>query len=213
MPRAKNGADRGTCNKRMKHTGKCSNGTCTLCSVHLTAKNTSATEAVAGCGQCRECNRKRMRADYGHEPRNYQHPEGPHTFPCGCAGILPRRGDVNKFAIRREKYFVCRVLKIVQSSTDDAKYYGYKSIDPNTPHEIIRKLMEEPNCERCQQPLSWKEFGKGKTPHLHHDHESGEILGFTHPRCNPRAVQHEMDRLKNENAQLKTALRRAGIAA
>jgi hypothetical protein len=65
----------------------------------------------------------------------------------------------------------------------------------DTPHAEIRKLMEEPNCERCGEPLSW-EFGAGKTPHLHHNHITGEIYGFTHPVCNAEALEKEIDRLR-----------------
>jgi hypothetical protein len=56
-------------------------------------------------------------------------------------------------------------------------------------------MMEEPNCERCGEALKW-EFGVGKTPHLHHNHETGEIYGFTHPVCNPQAMEQEIERLR-----------------
>jgi hypothetical protein len=64
-------------------------------------------------------------------------------------------------------------------------------------------MMAEPNCERCGEPLVW-EFGLGKTPHLHHNHETGEPIGFTHPVCNPRAMEDEIDRLKAVVKKLKS---------
>jgi hypothetical protein len=64
-------------------------------------------------------------------------------------------------------------------------------------------MMAEPNCERCGEPLVW-EFGLGKTPHLHHNRETGEPIGFTHPVCNPRAMEDEIDRLKAVVKKLKS---------
>jgi len=43
----------------------------------------------------------------------------------------------------------------------------------------------------------------GKTPHLHHDHETGEIFGFTHPVCNPHALQDEIDELRKQVKHLE----------
>jgi hypothetical protein len=69
-----------------------------------------------------------------------------------------------------------------------------------TPHSVIRAMMEEPNCVLCSLPLTW-EFGMGKTPHLHHNHVTGEIYGFTHARCNAHDLMREIDRLRD---QIKT---------
>jgi hypothetical protein len=41
-------------------------------------------------------------------------------------------------------------------------------------------------------------FERGKTPHLHHDHNTGKLFGFTHNHCNPRALEDEIERLKKE---------------
>jgi hypothetical protein len=65
--------------------------------------------------------------------------------------------------------------------------------------------MRVKECWRCRQPLEWV-FGRGKTPHLHHDHETGEVHGFTHPSCNPKALLHEIDDLRKELAILKISL-------
>jgi hypothetical protein len=63
--------------------------------------------------------------------------------------------------------------------------------------------MDKKLCWRCKQPLEWA-FTVGKTPHLHHNHKTGEIYGFTHPRCNPNALEHEIDELKQRIAELET---------
>jgi len=120
-----------------------------------------------------------------------------HTFhSCGCVGTLPKQGENNKFAkSRSDSGFLCRVASIITRSKVAARIHKYRSIPSDIPHSTIRKLMEEPNCERCGEPLKW-EFGQSKTPHLHHNHETGEIYGFTHPVCNPRALEKEIERLK-----------------
>jgi hypothetical protein len=179
------------------------------CGTALTEENTFPSHAARGSGECRSCRnatQKSARWAKGGKRFIAQEPGKLHTFPkCGCTGILPERGQSNKFAVWMSRASECRVALILRSSTRMAKSGGFQAIDPKTPHSVIRALMEEPNCERCQQPLSWNHFGWGKTPHLHHDHETGEIYGFTHPRCNPNALEIEIDRLKEEIRKLKAA--------
>lgn len=40
-------------------------------------------------------------------------------------------------------------------------------------------------------------------PHLHHDHETGKIYGFTHPVCNPYAERKMIIRLRKEIRELR----------
>ena len=51
--------------------------------------------------------------------------------------------------------------------------------------EIV-KLREESTscvvCEGCKGPLNWS--GARHNPHLHHNHETGEVYGYAHGRCN-----------------------------
>lgn len=196
MKRAKNGADRGVCSQLFGHSGLCSSETCSRCGIKLTFKTARKQRTKRMQGPCKECAK-----DYysqGHAPRNYQIPGKRHIFPCGCIGVLPKGAAANKFSFgSKGKWFVCRVSKILSFSSIAAKNRGYVPIPRNTPHLIIRKMMDEPNCERCGEPLKW-EFGIGKTPHLHHNHETGEIYGFTHSICNPRAMQNEIERLRRK---------------
>jgi hypothetical protein len=208
MLKAMNGVDRGTCTKPFGHMEKnhyhshC-NGTCYDCGASLTVVNASASAVARGSGRCRSCHRKRSRQLHGRLPRNLQVPGKEHTFPCGCTGVLPnRRGDSNPFAKWMNKAWQCRVSGILTASRRGAELYGHTPIDSNTSHVVIRKLMDEPNCERCRETLKW-DLGMGKTPHLHHDHESGEILGFTHPVCNPRAMEDEIEHLRKQIKKLQ----------
>jgi hypothetical protein len=129
---------------------------------------------------------------------NFQKPGRFHKFPCGCVGILPKvRGESNIFAKaaqnHRTRSWVCRILGILRSAQYESRRRGYKPIIST--HAEIRELMKSNKCWLCGNRLTWN-LGRGQTPHLHHDHETGEIHGFTHPRCNPRALQNEICRLK-----------------
>jgi hypothetical protein len=196
VPKAKNGVYRGVCGRLPTHNGRHANGTCTQCAVSLTFKNAAKNVVNLGQGMCRICRRYNIRNRLGQNPKNYQRSGRKHTFiNCGCAGVLPRYGGNNKFAAKSGPVFICRVTRIIIGSQSRGKLYEYAPIPRSTPHSVIREFMEEPNCERCGEPLKW-EFEVGKTPHLHHSHETGEIYGFTHPTCNPQALENEIDRLK-----------------
>jgi hypothetical protein len=110
----------------------------------------------------------------------------------------------NQFAFspnKMLKWFCCRVSTILTHSSVKAKKHGYAPIPSDTQHAVIRKMMDEP-CWFCGGWLPWV-LGQSTTPHLHHDHKTGEPLGFAHPRCHTAARSGEIDRLKRENEQLQ----------
>jgi hypothetical protein len=197
MPLAKNGNSRGFCTRPKSHRGRHGSGTCQGCGSSL----------AHGSGLCRKCSTIYSRNWGGYAPRNHQHPNTHHKFPCGCEGILPEKGRVNKFAYRVSHASACRVLSILGHTRHAADQHGYKPIDAATPHSVIRALMDEPLCERCRGPLDWTNLGAGKTPHLHHNHETGEIYGFTHSRCNSRAMEDTIDKLRRELEALQKVSR------
>jgi hypothetical protein len=173
---------------------------CSRCKTALTLNNTSPSIVARGTGCCRVCIKKRaeqFRRSRGVSPKRSQRPGEIYAFPCGCQGSLPAvRGENNKFARSPSgREWICRASNIIRNSQQLAKIRNYNPIDPNTPHSVIRAFMDDPLCERCKQPLNW-EFKRGKTPHLHHDHETGEIYGFTHSQCNPKDLELEIERLR-----------------
>jgi len=140
---------------------------------------------------------------------------GTYQFPCGCKGFIPAvKGENNTFVFWAKKkaggigLWQCRVTTILNASRFNGNKYAYVPVNIKTPHQIIRKLMKERNCWRCGQKLEWV-YGLGKTPHLHHNHKTGEIFGFTHPRCNANALEHALNELKEENKELKKRLSNA----
>lgn len=196
--------------RRKGHSGPHGNPTCPNCGIRLSIKTASRGVIKIGHGACRNCLGDTQRIRLGQKRFVYQKAGEWHRFPCGCAGILPTEGHSNKFARRQRRLghlglpTTCRVSHILRSSTYDAKKRGHRPIPRATPHSTIRKMMEEPNCERCKRPLVWV-FGRHKTPHLHHNHRTGEPQGFTHPMCNPQALEIEIDTLRDEIRRLKAA--------
>lgn len=202
MPKAKNGVDRGVCTRIKGHAfGNHGNRTCTVCGDPLSSLNAKPSVADKGCGMCRVCNSQWHRARLGLIERNNQRLGAFHKFPCGCSGVLPeKREHANMFVVRASKTgsFGCRVSSIIYGSQASAKRDGHLPIPKDTPHYVIRAMMSEPNCWLCDEAMCWAwaiPLGV-RQPHLHHDHDTGEIHGFTHPVCNPRAMQREIERLK-----------------
>lgn len=179
---------------------------CYTCKTPLTFENASPSRIKQGRGECRNCMKLWERKRNNRKPLNSQVPGGYHTFSsCGCQGYLPEnRGKSNLFAHACGKNWNCRAGEILAGNSLHAKHRGYAP-PADTPHSVIRKLMEETICERCGDPMKW-ELGNGKTPHLHHDHATGEIYGFTHPHCNPLAMQRQLESFKKEIARLKQRL-------
>jgi hypothetical protein len=207
---AENGASRGNCTLPAGHNsgGGCSNDTCKDCGV---LNNTSSPSY---CRKCRAVRETAARRRAGISPQKYQIPGRLHTFPCGCSGRLPLRGKSNQFAVWHDTSWSCRISGILSASVKVSRRDSYTPISRDTPHHVIRKLMDVKECWRCKQKLGWLSFSRSTTPHLHHNHETGEVYGFTHGWCNPRALEHEIDELRNHICELESELGvRAAIAA
>jgi hypothetical protein len=216
MPKASNGADRGTCTKPFGHgrrqgASRHGNNTCPTCGVVKTKENSFQNYISRHGAVCRNCRYVSRRERYGFKPRNSQRPGEIHRFPCGCEAVLPqKKGQSNFFAMFNSGWagtsgtWSCRVSNLLANQRNSAEERGYRGADADIPHSVIRKMMREKNCVLCGEPLVWK-LKIGQTPHLHHDHETGEQIGFSHSKCNPLALQKEVDRLKKENARLKLA--------
>jgi hypothetical protein len=77
----------------------------------------------------------------------------------------------------------CNVLgwakKIVRVSKQNAKRFGYTA--PNTTAEkIVEMVALSLVCCGCGALLNWNK----ESPCLHHNHETGDVIGFTHRFCN-----------------------------
>ena len=212
ISQAQNGTDRGVCLLVAGHQGCHGSGMCPRCGVKLTKNNASSYQWARKSGYCQKCKNETSRQHANRVPMNTQSLGKYHVFPCGCSGILPPSvRQSNMLAIGGGgSSFHCRVSVIITASQRGARIGKFTPIPLDTPHIHVRELMRQPNCERCGEPLVW-ELGKRTTPHLHHNHKTGEIYGFTHPVCNPQALEREIDKLRaiilarrrrNENGRL-----------
>jgi len=201
VTKAKNGKARGRCTRVFKHRCVCANDTCTSCGVRKTKNNTFLSHVKSG--MCKEC----VHVQCGSlSYRSKRMPGQSYKFRCGCEGILPRLGRSNILAVALgEGKYYCRVSRIIHCSEFASKRKHIVPISKSTPHRIIRKMMASKVCVLCEKPLRWT-IGAGQTPHLHHDHETGEILGFAHHRCNPLDLKPVIRRLLEENLRLKNML-------
>jgi hypothetical protein len=202
---AKNGADRGVCDHLSGHSGKHHSLTCPNCGVHLTPQNTCPYNISRKTGKCRDCSTKNsrlLRSKREGKPVEAFRPQlfgNLYHFRCGCVHMLPTQRVSTKFVLwNGTGNFRCRVDSILQHSQWAAKKWNYAPMPLDTPHAVILKLMGVSRCERCGESLSWDDLGRKNTPHLHHDHLTGEIYGFTHNRCNLQAMENEINRLKTE---------------
>jgi len=78
-------------------------------------------------------------------------------------------------------------------------------VDSNTSHALIWEMADKP-CVHCGDSLDWTQLGIGKTPHLDHDHETGEVNGFSHPSCKPLARKNRIEKLEKQNRELEEEL-------
>jgi hypothetical protein len=211
IPRARNGASRGLCIRPRQHSGPCGNNTCPGCGVKKN-ENNSSPFLLKVKGNCRKCHAEYQRSYHEIPFMNYQQPGIKHIFPCGCSGVLPNcLGDSNQFVVAGQRGWKCRVTYILASSLGGSRRGSYTPINPLTPHLAIREMMKQKNCILCGAPLNWKPLEKERMPHLHHDHVTGEIFGFTHPHCNPRALEREIDRLKKIIKRYKKIFRKENV--
>lgn len=190
---------RGLCNKKRGHCSLCANDTCYRCgSLNVEFLPTGRKRKM--CLRCDKIRRRKgfKRSKWKKVVGNF------YTFGCGCSGILPYLREGNKFACwhNGSGSFTCRVHSIILGIRGGARRGNYKALDSNISHEKIREMMEIPECILCNGSLNW-ETGRGITPHLHHDHLTGEPLGFAHPVCHVAVMQKEIFRLKKENEELR----------
>lgn len=52
-----------------------------------------------------------------------------------------------------------------------------------TAPEIVELRRNAVSCPLCLQPLEWDKKD-ASAPHLHHDHRTGKVYGYTHGNCN-----------------------------
>lgn len=199
----------GSCDKLKNHAGGHSNNRCTICGIVRTKRNTFLCRIVKRGSWCKKCTKDR-RHKLHPEIRsiNFQRLGKRHIFPCGCSVILPKEYKSNKDVVACtggiKNYFRCRITNVlgVTIRTSEVKNYAGPKL---MSHIILRKMMNQP-CVFCGEFLDWIILGRGKTPCLDHDHESGKINGFAHPVCNSFGLRRVNKKLLSTIRALKEAV-------
>jgi hypothetical protein len=71
--------------------------------------------------------------------------------------------------------------RIIRCARAKAKSRGYVSMRI-TPEEVVSLMLSTKHCVACGGELNW--ITKGESPHLHHNHTTGVVIGYVHSRCN-----------------------------
>jgi hypothetical protein len=71
----------------------------------------------------------------------------------------------------------------IDGSKRIAKRGGYAPVKIGVA-SLIKLMQDSHICVGCKEPLNWDEGEDGRMPCLHHNHKTGEVIGFAHNRCN-----------------------------
>jgi Recombination endonuclease VII len=136
--------------------------------------------------QCKECGGASI-CHHGKERRRCKE--------CGGVGICEHArvrstckecggASVCHHGRRRNQCFVCDpqhwAKSCIQSSTGRALKLGYAP-PAITPDEAVALAQRSKQCALCGSDLDWQ---ASRYPSLHHNHETGKVIGFVDHRCN-----------------------------
>jgi Recombination endonuclease VII len=82
-------------------------------------------------------------------------------------------------------------VRILSRQKRDARAGNYTPAKA-TPKQLLELLRNTPNCCGCGAPLDYRASGF-EAPCLHHDHTTGEVIGFAHRECN--ALEGQLKKL------------------
>lgn len=132
--------------------------------------------------QTREANGERLRKKYASKKYNKhgqsmcQHNR--EWYRCGqCSG-----GGICEHGGRRYQCRLCSPLGWAKRVLRDIKAHSkiQEYAQPKATAEQVLKFYENRLCILCGGELDWI----SSRPTLHHSHETGEVMGFTHNACN-----------------------------
>jgi hypothetical protein len=91
---------------------------------------------------------------------------------CGGGGMCSHGSRRYQCRVCSPLGWAKRVLRDLKSNSKARDY----APPVGTPERVL-ELEKDPTCVLCGEPLNIR-------PALHHDHETGELIGFSHHACN-----------------------------
>lgn len=99
-----------------------------------------------------------------------------HCRNCGARHFCEHNKHRSHCRICRPIGWAKGCLSVFKGS---AKRRGYTP--PNiTAENFVKLMLKSKRCFGCDSRLDWE----NTSPHLHHNHATGEVLGFCHSLCN-----------------------------
>jgi hypothetical protein len=98
--------------------------------------------------------------------------------PCGGSRICPHKKYLYQCWHCDPRGWADHCIRRAKS---DAKRRNHAGPEIN-PEELVNLRRKSDTCFFCEQTLSWS--NPKNSPHLHHDHDTGEVFGYAHPVCN-----------------------------
>lgn len=100
--------------------------------------------------------------------------------PCGGLKRCEKHGRVMQSCrICHPKLWAQRILTTLKRLSRKSGHAG----PTLTPPQLLKMLESSPICCGCNAPLDYNAVG-WCAPCLHHNHETGEVIGFAHRECN-----------------------------
>lgn len=137
---------------------------CRICSPRNFCEHNRRKYACADCGGGSMCEHKKQRSN---------------CKICGRNAVC-KHGWVSRTC--RECFPRAWAVRILSRTAKDARRGNYAAIKAS-PEEVLSLLGKSPLCCGCDQPLNYTIRGF-RAPCIHHNHETGELIGFAHRECN-----------------------------
>lgn len=96
---------------------------------------------------------------------------------CGGGSVCVHRRQVSSC---RSCNLLAWARRLLTQSKSQAKKFGYAA-PKITAAQIVILVQTSERCRGCEESLEWK---NGEAPCLHHNHETGQVVGFVHRGCN-----------------------------
>jgi hypothetical protein len=122
-------------------------------------------------GTCKDCGGGSM-CEHGRQRSNCKN--------CGGSAVCILHGRTNRSC--RLCFPKSWAVRILSANRANAKRAGYCP-PVVTAEDILILIDKSPLCCGCEEVLDYSQTGF-KAPCLHHNHETGEVVGFAHRECN-----------------------------